>query len=52
MAQIKKENKMTPFKYGSIVLSGYFCGREKLIERTGELLESGQNIVLYGERRM
>ncbi len=43
---------MTPFKYGSIVIKGYFCGRDKLIERTGELLESGQNIVLYGERRM
>jgi hypothetical protein len=43
---------MIPFRYGTIVSDTFFCGRKELIRQITELIESSQNIVLHGERRM
>lgn len=43
---------MIPFKYGSVVSGNDFCGRKQLIKELRELIASGQNIVLQGERRI
>ena len=43
---------MNPFKYGSVVLGKDFCGRTDLIKQVQGHIESSQNIVVYGERRV
>ena len=43
---------MNPFKYGSVVLGKDFCGRSDLIKQVQGHIESSQNIVVYGERRV
>lgn len=43
---------MIPFIYGTVVTKDFFCGREAVILRIDELLQSSQNIVLHGERRI
>ncbi len=43
---------MNPFKYGSVVTGEDFCGRERLIQDIQDHIESSQNIVVYGERRV
>ena len=41
-----------PFVYGRVVTGTEFFGRPKLIERIKGHIQSGQNIVLFGERRV
>jgi hypothetical protein len=41
-----------PFKYGSVVSGIDFCGRSKNIHELTQFIESGQNVVLQGERRI
>ena len=41
-----------PFKYGTIVSGKDFCGRAELIIQIVQYLESSQNIVVIGERRV
>ena len=41
-----------PFVYGRIVTGKEFFGRAKLIERIHEYILAGQNIVVFGERRV
>ncbi len=43
---------MNPFKYGCTVHGEHFCGRPKLSRVLREYIESGQNVVMQGERRM
>lgn len=43
---------MNPFKYGSIVLGGDFCGREDLLKQIAGHIKASQNIVVFGERRV
>jgi AAA+ ATPase superfamily predicted ATPase len=43
---------MIPFKYGTIVSGRDFCGREALLEQIISYIESAQNIVILGERRV
>ncbi len=43
---------MNPFKYGSVVTGKDFCGRDRLIQDIQGHIESSQNIVIYGERRV
>ena len=43
---------MIPFKYGTIVSGSDFCGREALLEQIIGYVESAQNIVILGERRI
>ncbi len=43
---------MNPFKYGSVVSGKDFCGRPDLIKQIQGHIESSQNIVVYGERRV
>lgn len=43
---------MNPFFYGSAVTGKAFIGRGEQIEELQNKLLSGQNVVLYGERRM
>ena len=43
---------MNPFKYGCIVAGDYFCPRPLLERELRRLIESGQNVVIQGERRM
>jgi len=42
---------MNPFKHGQIVTGQDFCGRHQEIQMLGERMITGQNVVLYGERR-
>ncbi len=42
---------MNPFKHGQIVTGEDFCGRKEEIRALRERITSGQNVVLYGERR-
>lgn len=41
-----------PFKYGCVVEGEYFCPRPDLERQLREYAESGQNLVIQGERRM
>jgi len=41
-----------PFKYGQIVTGSDYCPRPELIRQLEEHIKSGQNIVVYGERRV
>lgn len=41
-----------PFKYGSIVSGRDFCGRTDLLAQIMQYVESSQNIVIFGERRV
>ena len=43
---------MNPFKYGCIVNGDFFCPRPVLERELRRLIESGQNVVVQGERRM
>ena len=43
---------MNPFKYGCIVAGDFFCPRPLLEKELRRLIESGQNVVIQGERRM
>lgn len=43
---------MNPFKYGCIVGGEYFCPRPLLEREIRRYVESGQNVVVQGERRM
>ena len=43
---------MNPFKYGTIVSGEDFCGRRSLLRQIIGHIESSQNIVLLGERRV
>ncbi|MCX6579585.1 MAG: hypothetical protein NT166_05315 [Candidatus Aminicenantes bacterium] len=43
---------MNPFKYGQVVFDKDFCHRPGLEEKLKDLVASGQNILLEGERRI
>jgi hypothetical protein len=43
---------MNPFKYGTIVSGRDFCGRKALLKQITGYIESSQNIVVLGERRV
>lgn len=43
---------MNPFKYGCTVAGEYFCQRPELSRQLRNYVESGQNVVIQGERRM
>ena len=43
---------MNPFKYGCVVDGEFFCPRPELERQLGAYAESGQNVVVQGERRM
>ena len=47
-----KEKLMNPFKYGTIVSGKDFCGRKALLKQISGHIESSQNIVILGERRV
>lgn len=47
-----KCNMMNPFKYGCVVDGEYFCARKELARQLKSFVESGQNVVIQGERRM
>ena len=42
---------MNPFKYGCTVRGDYFCPRPLLQKELASRIESGQNVVIQGERR-
>jgi len=42
---------MNPFKHGQIVTGEDFCGRKDELKQLRERIATGQNVVLYGERR-
>lgn len=41
-----------PFVYGRVVTGEKFFGRTELIERIQNYMRAGQNIMVYGERRV
>jgi len=43
---------MNPFRYGQVVSAKNFCPRPKLVAQLSSFIQSGQNVVLQGERRM
>ena len=43
---------MNPFKYGCVVDGEFFCPRPVLARQLRSFAESGQNVVVQGERRM
>jgi hypothetical protein len=43
---------MNPFKYGRVVSAEDFCPRTNLLKQLAGFIQSGQNVVLQGERRM
>lgn len=43
---------MNPFRYGTIVSGKDFCGRKELLKQIIGYIESSQNIVILGERRI
>jgi AAA+ ATPase superfamily predicted ATPase len=47
-----KKTTMIPFKYGAIVSGRDFCGRKALLKQITGYIESSQNIVVLGERRV
>lgn len=42
----------SPFRYGSVVEGDFFCPRKDLERQLVGYAKSGQNLVIYGERRM
>jgi uncharacterized protein len=42
---------MNPFRFGSPVAGDHFVGREKIVRQVIDSLKTGQNLVLFGERR-
>ncbi len=42
---------MNPFRFGSPVAGDHFVGREKIIRQVIDSVKTGQNLVLFGERR-
>jgi uncharacterized protein len=42
---------MNPFRFGSPVNGEQFVGREKIIKQVMEAVRTGQNLVLFGDRR-
>lgn len=47
-----KKQRMNPFKYGTVVSGRDFCGRKSLLTLLKGYMDSSQNIVLFGERRI
>ena len=43
---------MNPFKYGCVVSGEFLCPRPELEQQLKSYIQSGQNIVVHGERRM
>ena len=43
---------MNPFKYGQVVRDADFCKRPQLLGQLKLFIESGQNVLLQGERRI
>ena len=43
---------MNPFKYGRVVSATDFCPRPRLIKQLKGFIQSGQNVVIQGERRI
>ncbi len=43
---------MNPFKYGCVVDGDFYCPRPQLERQLRAFAESGQNVVIQGERRM
>lgn len=43
---------MNPFKYGVVVSGRDFCGRKTLLKQIMGHMESSQNVVVFGERRV
>ena len=43
---------MNPFRYGQVVSAKNFCPRPELVAQLSGFIQSGQNVVLQGERRM
>lgn len=43
---------MNPFIYGKVVENQNFCPRNALLSELGGCIESGQNLVVYGRRRV
>ncbi len=43
---------MIPFQYGVVVGKENFCGREEHVKQIKQYIESSQNIILIGERRI
>jgi AAA+ ATPase superfamily predicted ATPase len=41
-----------PFKYGTVVSGRDFCGRKSLLDELGTYIDSCQNVVILGERRV
>jgi len=42
---------MNPFRFGSPVAGEHFVGREKMVHQVVDSAKTGQNLVLFGERR-
>lgn len=42
---------MNPFRFGSPVAGEHFVGREKIVHQAIDSVKTGQNLVLFGERR-
>lgn len=47
-----KNVSMNPFRYGCVVKGSFFCPRPLLERELARFIERGQNVVVYGERRM
>jgi hypothetical protein len=43
---------VNPFHYGSIVTDKDFCGRTEAVKQIQQHMDGGQNVVVYGERRV
>ncbi len=43
---------MNPFKYGQVVSTVDFCERPVLVKQLKSFIQSGQNVLLQGERRL
>ena len=48
----RKTRMKMPFRYGCVVDGEYFCPRPELERQLRRYAESGQNLVIQGERRM
>ena len=49
---LRKEQNVNPFRHGCAVDGEYFCPRPELERQLMSFAESGQNVVVHGERRM
>lgn len=43
---------MNPFRYGQVVSGADFCPRPETQQQLASYIQSGQNVVVYGERRI